>query len=95
MNDSGKLRLRAIVLWRTQLVDSYTHPADPSQYAKGILLEVAFSSYSPPSSVSFTLNITARGNNDGIDCRYHKTPNVDFSAGDQQIFESATTTTDH
>lgn len=47
MKDNGKLRWRAILLWRTRLVDLYIHIADPSQYAKGILLEDASSSYLP------------------------------------------------
>lgn len=46
------------------------------------------------SAVSFTFKNAARETNDDTDCQYHKTVNVDFSAGEQQIFESAITVAD-
>lgn len=46
------------------------------------------------SAVSFTFKNAARETNDDMDCQYHKTVNVDFSAGEKQIFESAITVAD-
>jgi len=44
--------------------------------------------------ISFIFNNTTRGSNDDMDCQCHRTPNVDFSAGEQDIFGSATTVSD-